>query len=123
MKKLCISMGQVCLLWLFAIFMNKLAEWLHLAVPGSIIGLVLLFVLLQTGLIKLKWIEIGGSWLVAELLLFFIPSAVGLLQYQDILMSNGWKIIMIICISTFLVMAGSGFLAEKLTKRKEMRLK
>ncbi|MED3782777.1 CidA/LrgA family protein [Heyndrickxia sporothermodurans] len=85
MKKLLIGFIQIVMLTVFTYIMGKLSEFLHLNIPGSILGLVILFILLQTKVIRLKWIEIGGNWLVAELLLFFIPSAVGILQYKQLL--------------------------------------
>ncbi len=85
MKKLFIGVTQILLLFSYTLIMEKISALLHLKVPGSILGLILLFILLQTKVIKLKWIEVGGNWLVAELLLFFIPSAVGVIQYKQLL--------------------------------------
>lgn len=50
--------------------MDLLARTLHLPVPGSILGMVVLFILLQTRVVKLRWIEVGAAWLLGELLLF-----------------------------------------------------
>jgi holin-like protein len=113
---------QVLALFLFSYGLNALTTILNIKIPGSIIGMILLFILLQTKVIKLSWIETGGSWLLAELLLFFVPSAVGIMQYQHLLMDNGLKILVIIISSSLIVMIGSGLLAEqlgKLGKRKE----
>ncbi|GIN87696.1 holin-like protein CidA [Heyndrickxia sporothermodurans] len=119
MKKLLIGMIQILILCIFTYIMGEIATFLHLKIPGSILGLVLLFILLQMKIVKLKWIEIGGNWLVAELLLFFIPSAVGIIQYKHLLLDNGLKIIAVIFISSTIVMICSGLLAEKMAKRKE----
>lgn len=121
LKKLLIGFIQIVMLTVFTYIMGKLSEFLHLNIPGSILGLVILFILLQTKVIRLKWIEIGGNWLVAELLLFFIPSAVGILQYKQLLLENGSKIFAVIIISSTIVMACSGFLAEKMARRKEKK--
>ncbi|GIN20535.1 MAG TPA: CidA/LrgA family holin-like protein [Bacillus bacterium] len=123
MKKLLIGMIQILILCIFTYIMGEIATFLHLKIPGSILGLVLLFILLQMKIVKLKWIEIGGNWLVAELLLFFIPSAVGIIQYKHLLLDNGLKIIAVIFISSTIVMVCSGLLAEKMAKRKEKQSK
>jgi holin-like protein len=122
MKNLLKGCLQVLALFLFSYGLNALATILNIKIPGSIIGMILLFILLQTKVIKLSWIETGGSWLLAELLLFFVPSAVGIMQYQHLLVDNGLKILVIIISSSLIVMIGSGLLAEqlgKLGKRKE----
>lgn len=123
MKKILIGITQILLLCSYTLILEKISVLLHLKVPGSILGLILLFILLQTKVVKLKWIELGGSWLVAELLLFFIPSAVGVIQYKQLLLTNGFKIIAVIFVSSLAVMMGSGLLANKLTRRKEVKVK
>lgn len=123
MKKIVIGLIQIWILCIFTYTMEVISTILHLKIPGSILGLVVLFILLQTNIVKLKWIEIGGNWLVAELLLFFIPSAVGIVQYKHLLMDNGVKIITVIFISSSLVMICSGLLAERMAKRKEKKEK
>lgn len=122
MKKLFIGVTQILLLFSYTLILEKISALLHLKVPGSILGLILLFILLQTKVIKLKWIEVGGNWLVAELLLFFIPSAVGVIQYKQLLINNGIQIIVVIFVSSLAVMIGSGLLADKLTRQKEVKV-
>ncbi|WP_322906307.1 CidA/LrgA family holin-like protein [Paenibacillus campi] len=119
MKNIGKGILQVALLMGFSELLNLLVSWLHLPVPGSIIGIAILFILLQSGIIKLEWIEIGASWLLAELLLFFIPSAVGVMNYIPMLEQDGVRIMVIVICSTILVMASSGLLAAILSKRKE----
>lgn len=120
MRKIGIGFLQIVTLCLYTVFMNQLSTNLHLGIPGSILGLIVLFLLLKFNIVKLKWIEIGGNWLVAELLLFFIPSAVGVMQYGDLMMHNGVKIMGIIFICSAVVMTGTGLVAEKIGKQKEM---
>lgn len=110
---------QVALLMGFSELLNVLVRWLHLPVPGSIIGIALVFILLQTKVIKLEWVELGANWLLAELLLFFIPSAVGIMNYIPMLEHDGVRIIVIVILSTILVMVSSGLLAGTMAKRKE----
>ncbi|MEW4371977.1 CidA/LrgA family protein [Paenibacillus kandeliae] len=110
---------QVAVLMGFSQLLNLLVNWLHLPVPGSILGIAILFILLQSGVVKLEWVDIGASWLLAELLLFFIPSAVGVMNYIPMLEQDGVRIMAIVIFSTMLVMASSGLLAAIMSKRKE----
>lgn len=110
---------QVAILFLFTFVMNEVAKLLHLPVPGSILGIFVLFVLLKTNIVKLAWIEQGANWLLAELLLFFIPSAVGIMKYMPLLESEGVRILIVVIFSTLIVMISSGLVASRISKRKE----
>lgn len=121
MKTFIKGLGQVALLFLFARFMNLIAEVLHINIPGSILGIIVIFALLHFKIIKLEWIEIGALWLLAELLLFFVPSAVGIMNYGDILAEFGTSIILVVLISTFVVMVSTGLLTQLIAKRKERK--
>jgi holin-like protein len=118
-KKWGLGILQVALLMAFSLLMDQMARALHLPVPGSILGMIVLFILLQTRVVKLRWIEIGAAWLLGELLLFFIPSAVGIMNYMPMLEQDGLQILFIVLLSTFLVMACTGLVATRIAKRKE----
>lgn len=119
MKNIMKGIFQVAVLMGFSELLNVLVRWLHLPVPGSIIGIAIVFILLQTKVIKLEWVELGANWLLAELLLFFIPSAVGIMNYIPMLEHDGVRIVVIVILSTILVMVSSGLLAGTMAKRKE----
>jgi holin-like protein len=110
---------QVGFFVVFSIFMNQLVKVLHLNIPGSILGIAVLFLLLQTKVIKLEWIDMGAKWLLAEMLLFFIPPAVGIIQYQELIHSSGIRILIAVSASILAVMIAAGLMAERLAKRKE----
>ncbi|MBM7645713.1 holin-like protein [Scopulibacillus daqui] len=119
MKKVLLIVVQVILLSLFSLAGNFISKVFYLPISGSIIGLFLLFICLHFKIIKLSWVEIGAGFLLAELLLFFIPSAVGVIQYKSDMIHNGLKFIIIIVLSTLIVMLVTGFSAEFLLRRKE----
>ncbi|WP_037286918.1 CidA/LrgA family protein [Saccharibacillus sacchari] len=121
MKKTLLAVIQVAGLMGFSLLMNRLAVWMHIPIPGSILGIFVLFMLLQFRLVKLEWIELGANWLLAELLLFFIPAAVGVMNYIPLLEQDGIRILAVVILSTLIVMVSSGLLAGALSKRKESR--
>jgi holin-like protein len=108
---------QIGLLTVLFLLGNLITKYLHIPLPGSIVGLVLLFLLLQFKVVKIEWIEKGATWLLAELLLFFIPSAVGVVNYQQVISSQGVKLITVIVLSTLTVMAFTGLTAQFIAKR------
>ncbi|MFC5700301.1 CidA/LrgA family protein [Cohnella faecalis] len=110
---------QISILYAFALVLDQAAEACKLPIPGSIIGMALLFALLRTGAIKLRWIEAGARWLIAEMLLFFIPATAGIVQFKHLLLSNGLSLLLVIVVSTFVVMLTAGMLVDRIGKRKE----
>ncbi|WP_429889196.1 CidA/LrgA family protein [Heyndrickxia ginsengihumi] len=113
---------QICFLYVLFMIGNFIATSFHISIPGSIIGLVILFVLLQSKIIRVEWVDLGANWLIAELLLFFVPSAVGVMKYKQMLGLEGVKIFLIIILSTIVVMIFTGFTAEILSKlRKDVK--
>lgn len=121
MKKIALGLLQVAGLTVFSLLINGLTLLLHIPLPGSIIGMILLFLLLESGVIRLNWVEAGASWLLAELLLFFIPSAIGVMNYSKLLESFGLQVLAVVLVGTFAVMASSGLLTSVIYKVKERR--
>lgn len=116
--KLGVIVIQVLFLHVFLFLGVALKELIPLPIPASMFGLALLFLALYFKIIKLEWVEKGASWLMAELLLFFIPSAVGIVNYDEIISLQGAEIVVLIAISTALVMGMTALIAEKISGRK-----
>lgn len=109
---------QVLFIHVFLFLGAAVKTVIPLPIPGSMFGLVLLFTALLLKIVKLEWVEKGANWLMAELLLFFIPSAVGIVNYDEILSLQGAEIVILIGISTILVMGMTAWIAEKIVARK-----
>lgn len=118
MRKALTIIGQVALFYLVSLAGTWLTAALHLPVPGSMVGMGMMFALLRLKVIKLAWVEGGANWLLAYLLLFFVPAAVGIVQYRQMLMVDGSRVMLVIVVSTLAVMACTGLLAEFVTRRK-----
>ncbi|ACX68211.1 CidA/LrgA family holin-like protein [Paenibacillus lautus] len=109
---------QVAGFMLLSLGMDQLAAWLNIGIPGSILGIVVVFILLETKILRLEWIELGANWLLAELLLFFIPAAVGIMKYFPMLEAEGLQILAVVLFSTVIVMVSSGLTAGFISSRK-----
>ncbi|WP_040208821.1 CidA/LrgA family holin-like protein [Neobacillus jeddahensis] len=116
--KLGVIIIQVLFLYLFLFLGAAVKEIIPLPIPASMFGLFLLFLALCLKMIKLEWVEKGANWLLAELLLFFIPSAVGVVNYDEILSVQGAEIVGLIGVSTIIVMGMTALTAEKIMGRK-----
>ncbi|MGA3602584.1 CidA/LrgA family holin-like protein [Lysinibacillus agricola] len=113
------SIVQIGYLYVLLFVGNSIARLLHLPIPGSIVGLVLLFLLLQFHIIKREWIELGAGLLLSELLLFFIPSAIGVIDYDSLFGAQGVKAVLVIVVSAIVVMFATGFTAQWLEQRRK----
>lgn len=95
---------QIFVILLFYVFGEIVALGIRalfpsLFVPGTIIGLGLLLIALASNKLKLIHVDDVGSFLTGNMAFFFIPAAVSVLEYMDLLKSSFVKIILIIVIS------------------------
>lgn len=90
-------------------------------IPGSIVGMVIMFILLLKEYIKLDDIKEISDFLLKHMGLFFIPLGVGLLNYFDVLKSTWIKLIIVLVISNIIVMLVSAKTTEILIKIKKTR--
>ncbi|UQD52069.1 murein hydrolase regulator LrgA [Bacillus methanolicus] len=96
-----------------------IVEFFHLPIPGNVIGMILLFILLTAGIIRIDWIEEVSSFLIKHLGFFFIPISVGLMTLGRVFLSKGPALLIILIASAFIGMACSGLVVQTLLKRKE----
>lgn len=115
-------MKQFCLIMFISFLGEVLHHYLPLPIPSSIYGLVILFVGLMTGVVKLSHVEETGRFLIEIMPLMFIPAAVGLLESWGILAPIWIPVIGITLITTVIVMIVSGKVTQfviRLEKRSE----
>jgi holin-like protein len=90
----------------------ELAAWLNWPIPGGVVGLGLLLLTFATGLVKPAALQLGAGVLMAEMLLFFIPALMSLLDYGGLVKHDGWRIMLVIGFSTLSVMLVTAFTVE-----------
>lgn len=103
---------QVAALTAFCLGCDRVAGALALPLPGSVLALGLLLVLLATRVVPLADLRRGADWLLAEMLLFFIPAVMAVSQHVALLRSEGVRIVAVILLSTLLVMTATAFLVD-----------
>lgn len=96
-----------------------IVKWTHIPIPGNVIGMILLFFLLCSGLLRLQWIEGASAILTKHLAFFFIPISVGIMTLGSLLSNSGFKILFILFVSTFIGIFFSGSLSQLLILKKE----
>lgn len=79
------------------IFFSVLGEGIrifaHLPIPGSILGILFLFLAFEMHLVDPEKIGATGDFLLNNLAILFVPAGVGLLEYFDDIASI-WPVLM-----------------------------
>ncbi|WP_339444058.1 CidA/LrgA family protein [Pseudomonas hunanensis] len=99
--RLFVELAVLCALFLLG---GQIASWLGWPIPGGVMGLALLLILFASGVLKPAMLQLGAGWLMAEMLLFFIPALMSLLDYGSLIREEGWRILLVIAVSTLMVM-------------------
>ena len=94
-----------------------------LPIPASIYGLIILFVGLLTGLIRLEQVREAGKFLIEIMPVMFIPAAVGLLESWGVLQPMFLPVIIITLVSTVVVMAATGISSQLIIRLGKNRNK
>ncbi|QIK55947.1 CidA/LrgA family protein [Dysgonomonas sp. HDW5A] len=85
-------------------------------IPGSIIGMMLLFLSLYLKIINPESVDSTANAITKNMAIFFIPSGAGLMSSFGVL-SKFWASIIITCsISTILVIAVVGIVQQQMEK-------
>ncbi|WP_415757898.1 CidA/LrgA family protein [Pseudomonas sp. LT1P18] len=99
----------------------QMAVWFSWPIPGGVIGMVLLLLAFALGVVKPAALQMGAGLLMAEMLLFFIPALMSLLDYGGLLRSDGWRILLVIGVSTLMVMLVTAFTVELVVRLRRSR--
>ena len=109
-----LQIGVVLLICLLSEIVSLL---LPFPFPGSVIAMIILFILLAAGVIKVGHIRQKAEFMLKNMAFFFIPAGVNVINYLDILKEN-WLPLLLICVITTVVT----FAATAYSVRLVMRL-
>lgn len=87
-------------------------------VPGSVIGMLLLFVALSAKIVKPENVDSVAQALIANMVIFFLPPAVGVMNSLDVISRNILGIVLASTLSTMLVIATVGLIQQKIGVRR-----
>ncbi len=109
-RSLWLQLGIVLACWLAG---EALARALGLPIPGAILGLAIMLVLLARRRLSAVSMRRGAEWLLADMLLFFVPAVLAVLNYPEFLGLTGLKILFVILASTIAVMVTTAFVVDR----------
>lgn len=105
-------LSQLLIIFSYSILGDFIASVLPFPIPGSIIGLILLFLSLKYKFLKLSQIEKSGNYLKNNMGILFVPISVGIMNYFDLLSQHWFTIVFIMIVSTILTYLVAAKVAE-----------
>ena len=111
-----LQVGLILLLWLAG---NQIAKMFALPIPGGIVGMLLALVLLATGGVGVFSMKRGADFFLADMLLFFVPAVLAVLDHREFLGVLGLEILAIILVSTAMVMAATALTIDLMLRWTE----
>lgn len=89
-----------------------------IVIPGSIMGMILLFLALQLNLIKLEAIKEISDLFLDNMAIFFVPAGVSLMSSMDLIRDNIFVLTVTIVLSTILVMYITGLVVQNMIDKR-----
>lgn len=110
-------MIRQCFIIFGCLAVGELIVWLTgIAIPSSIIGMLLLAALLQMKVVKEEWVKGVSDFLISNMGFFFVPPGVALMLYLDIIKAEFIPIVVATVVSTVLVLIVTGWTHQKLKR-------
>ncbi|REI07927.1 CidA/LrgA family protein [Staphylococcus felis] len=114
-RKVLRTLTQIVMIYVITLSGNWIQQFFRIPIAGSIIGMLLFFILLQLKIIKVEWIKEGANFLLTMMVFFFVPSVVGVMDVITEMDLNFIIFFLLLVIGTILVALCSGLVAEKMT--------
>ena len=86
-------------------------------IPGSVIGMMLLFVSLILKVVKAEYVKDAATVITKNMAIFFVPASVGLMVYTEVLSRSIWAIMISIMVSTILTIIVVAFVQDRMERR------
>ena len=73
--------------------------------PASLWGMLTFALLLASGVLKEQWVEHAIGKLIFYMPLVFLPICIGVMQYRDLLIKDGWKLALVGIVAALISLA------------------
>lgn len=90
---------QLLIIFGFSFVGDTLSNSLHLPVPGSILGMIFLFLALQFKVLKFTDVDEVGSFLINNMTILFLPAGVGIMSKWSLISDFWWQIALIVLLA------------------------
>jgi holin-like protein len=92
-----------------------IGNWLHahgVPIPGGVLGLLLFYGAMVTGVLKFRWVERAARLLLRHMVLLFVPLTVGLMDVGPAISHHAIAILVSLAVSFLAVLLTTGLLAR-----------
>ena len=97
-------------------FCNLFIKFTHIVFPAPILGIIVLFLLLQIGVIKKAWIKDICDLILKYMPLLFVPLSVGIITYLGVIEKNLIPILINVVGTVTLTMLFTAMFVENVIK-------
>ncbi|MCR5721299.1 MAG: CidA/LrgA family protein [Lachnospiraceae bacterium] len=109
-------LAQLTIILAVSLVSEALGYFIPLPVPASVYGLVIMFLLLWTKVIKLSQVENVADFFLQIMPFFFVAPTVGLVTSFDAIRGNVLWLVLMCFISTVVTIAVTGTVAQLVMK-------
>jgi holin-like protein len=94
------------------LLLGSLLHRLGVPIPGGVLGLLLFYLAMSAGLVKLQWVEKTANLLLRHMVLLFVPITVGLMDMGPLLSRQALAITASLLVSLTAVLLTTGLLGR-----------
>lgn len=110
---------QIGIVLAISLLGNILSQILKIPIPGTVMGMILLFIALSFNIIKEEQIDEFSELLLLNIAFLLIPPGVGLLRSIDSIAKSWVKILIVVIVSTIITMGVTGLVVQFMIKKLE----
>lgn len=110
---------QLLIIFGFSFVGDTLSNSLHLPVPGSILGMIFLFLALQFKVLKFTDVDEVGSFLINNMTILFLPAGVGIMAKWSLISDFWWQIALIVLLALIVNVFVLGHLVQFIKVKHE----
>ncbi|MDL4842651.1 CidA/LrgA family protein [Aquibacillus rhizosphaerae] len=121
MKDAFLFLLQLAILCAIYTISNYIVIWTDVPIPASVLGMIVLYGCLVKGIVSLNYIERAAVFLINHLGFFFIPFAVGLMNYGGLIRASGWQLLMMIVGSTLIGLVVTSGITQYLSAKEQSK--
>ncbi|WP_179215483.1 CidA/LrgA family protein [Paenibacillus sp. MY03] len=112
-------MRGIAILFFFLLLGTILERLAGIPLPGNVIGLLLLFLSLALGWVKLESVENVSLWLLKNMMLFFAPLIVGAMVFFPLFQKEWSALVMSLLFGTLSVVLATALTAKFWPERRK----
>ena len=109
---------QVGLMLAFWFAGQSIVRLTGLPVPGGVVGMLAVLLLFATRWLSVLSMRRGAEWLIGDMVLFFVPAVLAVLDHRELLGLVGLKVLGVILCSTIAVLGVTGLTVDLCFRRR-----